>query len=173
MNSINKEIQLENDELTHFNTQGRAKMVDVTDKAISKRVATAVAKIIMQPETLTRIKEGKIKKGDVLAVAQTAGIMAAKRTSELIPMCHLLPLSSVDISFVDNAVNALTVSATVKTTNQTGVEMEALTAVQIAALTVYDMCKAMDRGMQITDCHLVEKMGGKSGHFLYGEDKSV
>lgn len=158
------------DELTHFNEQGRAKMVDVTDKAVSYREATATVKVLMQAETLCRIKEGKIKKGDVLAVAQTAGIMAAKRTSELIPMCHLLPLSGVDIQFVDNDVDCLTLTATVKTVNQTGVEMEALTAVQISALTVYDMCKAMDRGMQITECHLVEKKGGKSGHFLYGND---
>ena len=157
------------DELTHFNGQGRAKMVDVTEKTVTKRVATATTTIIMQAETLKRIKEGKVKKGDVLAVAQTAGIMAAKRTSELIPMCHLLPLSGVDINFVDDGVDRLTLTATVKTVNQTGVEMEALTAVQIAALTVYDMCKAMDRGMQITECHLVEKMGGKSGHFIYGE----
>lgn len=157
------------DELTHFNGQGRAKMVDVTEKTVSKRVALATTTIIMQAETLKRIKEGKVKKGDVLAVAQTAGIMAAKRTSELIPMCHLLPLSGVDINFVDDGVDRLTLTATVKTVNQTGVEMEALTAVQIAALTVYDMCKAMDRGMQITECHLVEKMGGKSGHFIYGE----
>ncbi|QDK70455.1 cyclic pyranopterin monophosphate synthase MoaC [Lactococcus protaetiae] len=157
------------DELTHFNGQGRAKMVDVTEKTVTKRVALATTTIIMQAETLKRIKEGKVKKGDVLAVAQTAGIMAAKRTSELIPMCHLLPLSGVDINFVDDGVDRLTLTATVKTVNQTGVEMEALTAVQIAALTVYDMCKAMDRGMQITECHLVEKMGGKSGHFIYGE----
>ncbi|MCL2112365.1 MAG: cyclic pyranopterin monophosphate synthase MoaC [Streptococcaceae bacterium] len=157
------------DELTHFNGQGRAKMVDVTEKTVTKRVATATTTIIMQAETLKRIKEGKVKKGDVLAVAQTAGIMAAKRTSELIPMCHFLPLSGVDINFVDDGVDRLTLTATVKTVNQTGVEMEALTAVQIAALTVYDMCKAMDRGMQITECHLVEKMGGKSGHFIYGE----
>jgi cyclic pyranopterin phosphate synthase len=169
MVSEDKIMQENEDKLTHFNGQGRAQMVDVTEKAVTKRVATATAKVIMEPETLARIKEGKIKKGDVLAVAQTAGIMAAKRTSELIPMCHLLPLSGVDISFVDNGVNQLTVTATVKTTNQTGVEMEALTAVQIAALTVYDMCKAMDRGMVISDCHLVEKLGGKSGHFVYGE----
>lgn len=156
------------DELTHFNTQGRAKMVDVTEKAVTKRTATAISTVIMQPETLQRIHKGTIKKGDVLAVAQVAGIMAAKRTSELIPMCHLLALSGVDISFSDNEVDTLEIVAVVKTTNQTGVEMEALTAVQIAALTVYDMCKAMDRGMRITDCHLVEKMGGKSGHFIYG-----
>jgi cyclic pyranopterin phosphate synthase len=158
------------DSLTHFNSQGNAKMVDVTDKEITKRQATAQATIIMQAETLTRIKEGSIKKGDVLAVAQTAGIMAAKRTSELIPMCHLLPLSGVDINFEYVNDTTIYLTATVKTTNQTGVEMEALTAVQISALTVYDMCKAMDRSMQITDCHLVEKKGGKSGHFIYGND---
>lgn len=132
----------EEDKLTHFNLQGRAKMVDVTEKAVTKREATATSTVIMQPETLRRIHEGSIKKGDVLAVAQTAGIMAAKRTSELIPMCHLLPLSGVDISFSDNGLDTLVLTATVKTTNQTGVEMEALTAVQIASLTVYDMCKA-------------------------------
>lgn len=158
------------DELTHFNGQGRAKMVDVTNKAVTKRQATATTTIIMSPETLKRIKEGQIAKGDVLAVAQTAGIMAAKRTSELIPMCHLLPLSGVNIEFDDNEIDTLTLTATTKTTNQTGVEMEALTAVQIAALTVYDMCKAMDRGMQITNCHLVAKSGGKSGEFHYGND---
>lgn len=142
-------------------------MVDVTEKSVTKRRATATATVVMQEETLQRIKTGGVAKGDVLAVATTAGIMAAKRTSELIPMCHLLPLSGVDIKFSDNDKDRLTLTASVKTTNQTGVEMEALTAVQIAALTVYDMCKAMDRGMQITDCHLVEKIGGKSGHFIY------
>jgi len=157
------------DELTHFNLQGRARMVDVTEKTVTQRQATAMATLIMQPKTLSRIKAGQIKKGDVLAVAQTAGIMGAKRTSELIPMCHLLPLTGVDIAFSDNGKDELTLNATVKTTDRTGVEMEALTAVQIAALTVYDMCKAMDRGMVITDCHLVEKEGGKSGHFIYGE----
>lgn len=159
------------DELTHFNNQKRARMVDVTEKEVTQREATATATIIMQPDTLTRIHEGSIKKGDVLAVAQVAGIMAAKRTSELIPMCHLLPLTGVDIAFTDNAIDKITLSATVKTTDRTGVEMEALTAVQIAALTIYDMCKAMDRGMQITDCHLLEKSGGKSGHFVYEAEK--
>lgn len=140
-------------------------MVDVTEKAETFRQATAQVKVVMAPETLARIKGGAVKKGDVLAVAQVAGIMAAKKTSELIPMCHLLALSGVDISFEDDDDSTLTITATVKVTGQTGVEMEALTACQIAALTVYDMCKAMDRGIQITDCHLVEKLGGKSGHF--------
>lgn len=140
-------------------------MVDVTAKAETFRQATAQVKVVMEPETLQRIKEGTIKKGDVLAVAQVAGIMAAKKTSELIPMCHLLPLSGVDILFEDDDQGTLTITATVKVTGQTGVEMEALTACQISALTVYDMCKAMDRGMQITECHLVEKLGGKSGHY--------
>lgn len=157
------------DELTHFNQQGRAKMVDVSQKSITKREATAQVKVMMHEETLQRIKAGKIKKGDVLAVAQTAGIMAAKKTSELIPMCHLLPLEKVDIAFSDNDKDILTILATVKLSAKTGVEMEALTACQVAALTVYDMCKAMDRGMRITDCHLLDKKGGKSGHFVYSE----
>ncbi|MGM0212696.1 cyclic pyranopterin monophosphate synthase MoaC [Enterococcus sp. AZ109] len=159
------------DELTHFNQQQRAKMVDVSDKQVTKREATATVKVVMQPETLLRIKEGQIKKGDVLAIAQTAGIMAAKKTSELIPMCHLLPLSGIDISFENNQHDTLFIQATVKVVNTTGVEMEALTACQIAALTVYDMCKAMDRGMRITDCHLIEKKGGKSGHFIHSNKK--
>lgn len=153
------------DELTHFNEQQRAKMVDVTAKAETFRQATAQVKVVMEPGTLQRIKEGTVKKGDVLSVAQVAGIMAAKKTSELIPMCHLLPLSGVDILFEDDDQGTLTITTTVKVTGQTGVEMEALTACQISALTVYDMCKAMDRGMQITECQLVEKLGGKSGHY--------
>lgn len=157
------------DQLTHFNQQQRAKMVDVSEKEVTKREAVAACKVIMQPETLTRIKEGTIKKGDVLSVAQTAGIMAAKKTSELIPMCHLLPLSGVDIYFEDNDQDTLSITVLVKVVNTTGVEMEALTACQITALTIYDMCKAMDRSMQITDCHLVEKKGGKSGHFRFAE----
>ncbi len=157
------------DKLTHFNVQGHANMVDVSDKERSVRKASAQTKVIMEETTLQRIKDGKVKKGDVLAVAQTAGIMAAKKTSELIPMCHLLPLEKVDIIFEDNEKDTLTITATVKMSGKTGVEMEALTACQIAALTVYDMCKAMERGMQITDCHLIEKEGGKSGHFVYSK----
>ena len=153
-------------ELTHFNEQERARMVDVTEKQITHRKATAEVTVVMQPETLQRIKEGQVKKGDVLAVAQVAGIMAAKKTSELIPMCHPLLISGVDIHFRDNDQQELTITATVKVTGQTGVEMEALTAAQVAALTVYDMCKAMDKGIRITNGHLVEKIGGKSGHYV-------
>lgn len=155
------------DQLTHFNDQDRAKMVDVTEKNTTFRQATATGKITMHPETLARIHAGKIKKGDVLAVAQVAGIMAAKKTSDLIPMCHLIPLTGVDIHFSDNDQDTITADVTVKTKNVTGVEMEALIGCQTALLTIYDMCKAMDRGMVLNDCHLVEKMGGKSGHFIY------
>lgn len=152
--------------LTHFNEQGRAHMVDVSAKETSKRVATAYAKIKMNEETLTLIREGKMKKGDVLAVAQVAGIMAAKKTSDLIPMCHPLPLTKVDVTFQElPAEAALELFATVATTYVTGVEMEALTAVTTAALTVYDMCKAVDKGMVIADVCLLEKTGGKSGDF--------
>ncbi|GMA07593.1 cyclic pyranopterin monophosphate synthase accessory protein [Tetragenococcus halophilus subsp. flandriensis] len=157
------------DKLTHFNVQGHANMVDVSDKERSVRKASAQTKVIMEETTLQRIKDGTVKKGDVLAVAQTAGIMAAKKTSELIPMCHLLPLEKVDIIFEDNEKDTLTITATVKMSGKTGVEMEVLTACQIAALTIYDMCKAMERSMQITDCHLIEKEGGKSGHFVYSK----
>ncbi|GAW99473.1 molybdenum cofactor biosynthesis protein C [Secundilactobacillus mixtipabuli] len=155
------------DELTHFNDQNRAKMVDVTDKQVTHRVAVATGQITMQPETLDRIHQGQIKKGDVLAVAQVAGIMAAKQTSNLIPMCHLIPLTGVDIHFEDNDRDTITVNAQVKTKHVTGVEIEALLAVQTTLLTIYDMCKAIDRGMLISNVHLVEKDGGKSGHFIY------
>lgn len=153
------------DELTHFNQQNRAKMVDVSDKSTSTREATAEASIRMKPETLTRIQEGKIKKGDVLAVAQVAGIMAAKKTHELIPMCHLIGLSGLDIAFTDNSRDTITITATAKAAYVTGVEMESMTACMTAALTIYDMCKAMDRAMVIEQCLLIEKKGGKSGHF--------
>lgn len=155
------------DELTHFNDQNRAKMVDVTDKKVTSRFAIATGKITMHGETLNRIHEGKIKKGDVLAVAQIAGIMAAKQTSSLIPMCHLIPLTGVDIHFEDNDKDTITVTTKVKTKHVTGVEIEALLAAQTALLTIYDMCKAIDRGMLISDIHLIEKDGGKSGHFTY------
>ncbi|MBL0387513.1 cyclic pyranopterin monophosphate synthase MoaC [Tumebacillus sp. ITR2] len=151
--------------LTHFNAEGRAHMVDVSEKSASDRSATAAATLRMRAETLTLIRQGKMKKGDVLAVAQVAGIMAAKKTSDLIPMCHPLPLTKVDISFSERSETELDVEATVKTTYVTGVEMEALTAVTAAALTVYDMCKAVDKGMVIADVKLVEKTGGKSGDF--------
>lgn len=162
-----EELIMSNDTLTHFNAQHRAKMVDVTDKQTTSRKASATGQITMHPATLARIKEGKVKKGDVLAVAQVAGIMAAKKTSELIPMCHLIPLTGVDLSFSDNRTDTITVTSTVKTKHVTGVEIEALTAVQICLLTIYDMCKAMDRGMVISDVHLLEKEGGKSGHFVF------
>lgn len=165
------EGQNEMDELTHFNEQNRAKMVDVSEKQANYREATAQTKIQMQTETFQRIKKGEVAKGDVLAVAQVAGIMAAKRTSELIPMCHLLPLSGVDIRFSDNGKNEVTIQATVKTVNVTGVEMEALLAAQVTALTIYDMCKAMDKAMVIRECHLVEKHGGKSGDFYFEQEK--
>ncbi|WP_029508184.1 cyclic pyranopterin monophosphate synthase MoaC [Companilactobacillus versmoldensis] len=157
------------DNLTHFNSQNRSKMVDVTNKEVTSRTAIATGQIKMHPETLNRIHEGKIKKGDVLAVAQVAGIMAAKQTSSLIPMCHLIPLTGVDIHFEDDNESIITCSAQVKTKHVTGVEIEGLLAVQTALLTIYDMCKAIDRGMIINDVHLVEKMGGKSGHFIFDE----
>ena len=156
------------DPLTHFNDQERAKMVDVTAKTVTERFARAKGQIRMQPATLNRVKAGQVKKGDVLAVAQVAGIMAAKKTSELIPMCHLIPLTGVDLHFKYLDEQTIQVESQVKTKHVTGVEIEALTAVQIALLTIYDMCKAMDRGMLIHDVHLVEKAGGKSGHFIYG-----
>jgi cyclic pyranopterin phosphate synthase len=156
-------------ELTHFSAAGRAKMVDVSDKSVSQRVAIASGVLRMQPETLTRIQDGKIAKGDVLAVADVAAVMAAKRTADLIPMCHTLPLTGVEISFneifeQDNSgCMGLAVTATVKCVGQTGVEMEALSAVSVALLTVYDMCKAIDKGMRIEHVQLDEKHGGKSG----------
>lgn len=152
--------------LTHFNTAGDAHMVDVGDKAETKRVAVAEGRIDMLPETCKLIVDGSHKKGDVLAVARVAGIMAAKRTAELIPLCHPLPLSRIDIelsTLLDPP--AVRCRATVGTVARTGVEMEALTAVQVALLTVYDMCKAVDRGMTISEVRLVEKSGGKSGHW--------
>lgn len=157
-------------ELTHFNDQQRAKMVDVTSKSVTARVAKATGQIKMHPETLARIHAGTMKKGDVLAVAQVAGIMAAKQTSNLIPMCHLIPLTGVDIHFSDNQQDTITAVVTVKTKHVTGVEIEALNACQISLLTIYDMCKAIDRGMLIDQVHLVEKSGGKSGHFVYQDE---
>lgn len=149
-------------ELTHFNEQGRARMVDVSEKAQTFRVARAEATVRMAKTTMDKIKEGAIGKGDVLAVAQVAGIMAAKKNSELIPMCHPLLLTKVDISFSieDTALHIL---SEVRCRGETGVEMEALTAVSVAALTVYDMCKAVQRDMKIDNIHLLYKEGGKSG----------
>ncbi|RAP73738.1 cyclic pyranopterin monophosphate synthase MoaC [Paenibacillus montanisoli] len=152
-------------ELTHFNEQGRARMVDVSDKEITARTATARTTVTMAPETLSRIKAGTIGKGDVLAVAQVAGIMAAKNTSNWIPMCHPLPLTGVNLAFADNGKDELYIEGTVKTTGKTGVEMEALTAVSAAALTVYDMCKALQKDMLIGPTLLTAKSGGKNGDY--------
>ena len=157
-------------DLTHFNSEGRARMVDVSEKAETKREAVARGSVRMKPETFDLIRQGKIGKGDVLAVAQVAGIMAAKKTSELIPMCHPIPISGVDIHFDEKANDTIIVEATVKTTGVTGVEMEALTAVNVAMLTIYDMCKAVDKGMVLGESVLVSKMGGKSGHYTRNEE---
>jgi cyclic pyranopterin monophosphate synthase len=155
--------------LTHFDEQGRAHMVDVGGKPETERTATAAGSVIMAPATLARIRDGAIEKGDVLAVARLAGIMAAKRTPDLIPLCHPLALTSVAVDLVaDPARNAVDITATCRLKGRTGVEMEALTAVTVAALTVYDMCKAIDRGMRIAEVRLVHKAGGKSGEF-HGE----
>ncbi len=154
-------------ELTHFNEDGRARMVDVTAKDETVRVATARGAVYMRPETLAAIKEGQIAKGDVLAVAQVAGVMAAKQTSALIPMCHPLFITGADLSFnIDEQSSKVDVQAVVKTTGKTGVEMEALTAVSVAALTIYDMCKAIDKDMVIDNTRLIEKTGGKSGRYV-------
>jgi cyclic pyranopterin phosphate synthase len=151
---------------THFDKEGKARMVDVSDKAETERSATAKGSVLMQPATLALIKDGGLKKGDVLGVARLAGIMGAKRTPDLIPLCHPLALTSVQIDLtLDEARNAVDITATCKLTGKTGVEMEALTAVSVAALTVYDMCKAVDKGMQIVDIRLTHKSGGKSGAY--------
>ena len=152
--------------LTHFDRAGNAIMVDVTDKAVTQRVAVATGSVAMKPATLEAILANGIKKGDVLAVARLAGIMAAKRTHELIPLCHPLALSAVSVDLTpDKKRNAVDIIATVKITGKTGVEMEALTAVSVAALTIYDMVKAVDKDMVIGDICLVEKSGGRSGHY--------
>ncbi|MBL8806554.1 MAG: cyclic pyranopterin monophosphate synthase MoaC [Rhodospirillales bacterium] len=155
--------------LTHFDAAGNAVMVDVGGKAHTERLAVARGRVTMAPETLRTIEAHGFKKGDVLAVAQLAGIMGAKKTSELIPLCHPLALTSVKVELrPDPAASAVEIEATAKVAGQTGVEMEALTAVAVAALTVYDMCKAVDRGMRIGDIRLVRKEGGKSGTFEQG-----
>jgi cyclic pyranopterin phosphate synthase len=152
--------------LTHFNSAGEAHMVDVGEKDVTQRTAVAEGRIVMEPETLRIIEQGTAKKGDVLGVARIAGIMAAKKTADLIPLCHPLALSKVSIDLEPRAAdNAVWCRATVQTSGQTGVEMEALTAVQITLLTVYDMCKAVDKGMTIEGVRLLEKRGGKSGHW--------
>jgi len=153
------------DKLTHFDAEGRAVMVDVGAKPVTDRSATAKARVVMLPATLAMIRAGTAKKGDVLGVARLAGIMAAKRTADLIPLCHPLPLTAIAIDLDAVGEDAIEIAATVKTTGQTGVEMEALTAASVAALTVYDMCKAVDRGMRIEGLRVVAKSGGKSGDF--------
>jgi len=156
--------------LTHFNESGEAHMVDVGDKSISARRAVVKGCISMKPETLELIQHGKHKKGDVLGIARTAGIMATKRTAELIPLCHPLALTHVSVDFdIDESGNSIECTVITETRGQTGVEMEALTGAQVALLTIYDMCKAVDRGMVIGDVRLIEKSGGKSGHWQAGD----
>jgi cyclic pyranopterin phosphate synthase len=152
--------------LTHIDKDGNAVMVDVSAKAETARVATAAGRVLMKPATAALIESRGVKKGDVLSIAQLAGIMGAKRTPDLIPLCHPIALSSVEVTLaLDAAESAVEITATCKTTGKTGVEMEALTAVAVAALTVYDMCKAVDRGMRIADIRLTHKSGGKSGTY--------
>ncbi len=152
--------------LTHLDDEGKAVMVDVSEKEATTRTATARGSVIMKPETLKKITEGSIKKGDVLSVARLAGIMGAKRTPDLVPLCHPLPLAVVEVDLAcDQARSAVDITATCKVQARTGVEMEALTAVAIAALTIYDMCKAVDRSITLTNIRLTYKSGGKSGTF--------
>tara|TARA_B100000676_G_C18080115_1_gene850562 strand:+ start:686 stop:1162 length:477 start_codon:yes stop_codon:yes gene_type:complete len=153
-------------DLTHIDADGNAVMVDVGDKSSTDRVATATCSVLMQSDTITAISSREVKKGDVLSIAQLAGIMGSKKTADLIPLCHPIALTSSKVALkIDPTRNAINITANCKTNGQTGVEMEALTAVTVAALTVYDMCKAIDRGMQITDIRLTFKSGGKSGTF--------
>ena len=157
--------------LTHLDAEGQARMVDVTPKPETERLAIAAGEVVMKPETLRLIREGNVKKGDVLGVARVAGIMAAKRTHELIPLCHPLLLTKVDVDFrFDEEASKIEIQATVKTRGQTGVEMEALTAVSVAALTIYDMAKAVEKTMRIENIRLLRKEGGKSGTFIREDD---
>lgn len=154
-------------EFTHFDSRGNAVMVDVTDKEITERIAVAAGSITVNEEVYEAIKNGTAKKGDVLGTARIAGIMAAKKTSDLIPMCHQLMLTRVTVDFeYEDDKRQIKCICTAKLSGKTGVEMEALTGVSVALLTIYDMCKALDRGMYISDIHLLEKQGGKSGHFI-------
>ena len=153
--------------LTHLDESGRAHMVDVGDKPVTERVAIARGEVAMKRETLELIREGNLKKGDVLTVAQVAGITAAKRTADLIPLCHPLPITFIDVTFtLDNALPGVLIKSTVRTTGKTGVEMEALTAVSVAALTIYDMAKAVEKTMIIQNIRLSEKHGGRSGDVI-------
>ncbi|MEW6614493.1 MAG: cyclic pyranopterin monophosphate synthase MoaC [Thermodesulfobacteriota bacterium] len=158
-------------QLTHFDNKGRAKMVDITEKAVTRREAIASGIIAMKPETFRMIAKREIKKGDVLEVAKIAGIMAAKKTSDLIPMCHPINITTVDIRFhPDSGESKIGIESRVKVVSKTGVEMEALIAVSVAALTIYDMCKSKDRGMVISDIKLLKKSGGKSGDYIIGKN---
>ena len=158
------------DKFTHFDDDGKAVMVDITEKKITERIAVATGEIVMNKETLEAVKKGNIKKGDVLGVARIAAIMAAKQTHSLIPMCHNILLTNAKIEFsFDDEENKILIKSTVKTTGKTGVEMEALTMVSIAGLTIYDMCKSMDKFMVIGEITLVEKHGGKSGDWVKDE----
>ncbi len=164
MRRYNETMTDSNKNLTHFDTSGQAHMVDVGDKAHTKRVAVASGSIRMLASTLDLIKQGDAKKGDVLGIARIAAIQGSKKTADLIPLCHPIPLSKVSVEFeIDNATNRVICTATTQTTGQTGVEMEALTAVSVGLLTIYDMCKAVDRGMVMSEIKLLEKSGGKSG----------
>ncbi len=151
--------------LTHLNSRGEAHIVDIGDKAVTRRRAVAQARIVALPETVATIMAGGLKKGDALAVARVAGIMAAKKTSDLIPLCHPIPLTKVSVEIAQDGENAILIHATAETTGQTGVEMEALLAASTSALTLYDMAKAIDRAMTVTDICVLEKSGGKSGDF--------
>ncbi|MBM4054706.1 MAG: cyclic pyranopterin monophosphate synthase MoaC [Planctomycetes bacterium] len=157
-------------QLTHFDEQGASRMVDVGSKDDTARVAVAHAKITTNPETFRLIMDKKMHKGDVLEVARIAGIMGAKQTSQLIPMCHPLNITSVKIDYTDNATDTIEIYAEVKVSGKTGVEMEAITAASICAITIYDMCKSADKEMVISDIHLVKKSGGKSGTFTFGKN---
>jgi len=155
-----------NAKLSHIDEDGDASMVDVSDKDVTHRVATAAGSVLMAPETMALIRDGGVKKGDVISVARLAGIMGAKKTPELIPLCHPLALEAIDVDLsLDPDRNAVDITATCRVSGRTGVEMEALTAVSVAALTIYDMCKAVDRGMRLTDIRLLAKSGGRSGDF--------
>lgn len=159
-------------QLTHFDEHGASRMVDISEKAATERVAVAHAKIIMKPETFRLIMDKKVQKGDVLEVARIAGIMASKQTSSLIPLCHLLNLTSVRIDYKNNGLDTIDVLAEAQVTGKTGVEMEAIVAASVCAITVYDMCKSADKRMVISDIHLVKKSGGKSGTFFFDKDSN-
>ena len=156
-------------DLTHFSPDGASRMVDVGEKPVTRRIAKAEGLLLMQPETLRILRDRKFAKGDVLEVARLAGIMGSKKTSDLIPLCHIVPLEKVTIDYIFPTENSVQVIADVSTEAKTGVEMEALTAVSVVCLTIYDMCKSVDRGMEIRSIRLLEKSGGRSGHFKRAE----